>query len=236
VHINASSLSLRHGTARVHDRMRPRLRAVAAGVLITLTHGLAAAQIYAGESGGAVVLSNFRSEEASVLLIGEPATDATSPTRPRKAEGGTAARTAMLRLPVATPELTSLIAEVAARVQIPPELLHAVIAAESRYNSRAVSAKGAIGLMQLLPATAQRFGARDPFVARQNIEAGAGYLKWLMALFRDDMELVLAAYNAGEQAVIRAGGRIPNYPETQAYVPRVLAYLRCARSSECRGV
>jgi soluble lytic murein transglycosylase-like protein len=206
------------------------------GLWVALAHGSAAAQIYAGESGGAVVLSNFRSDEASHLLIAEPVTDAIASTRPRGAEGGKSAQPAMLRLPAASAEVTSLISEVAARVQISPELLHAVIAAESRYNSRAVSAKGAIGLMQLLPATAQRFGARDPFVARQNIEAGASYLKWLMALFQDDIELVLAAYNAGEQAVIRAGRRIPDYPETLAYVPRVLAYLRCARSSECRGV
>ena len=138
-----------------------------------------------------------------------------------------------MRLPVASSELQLLITEVAAQVKIAPELLHAVIAAESRYDSRAVSPRGAIGLMQLLPATALRFGARDPYVARQNVLAGASYLKWLMTLFQDDLELVLAAYNAGEQAVLKAGGRIPPYPETQAYVPRVLAYLRCAKSAAC---
>jgi soluble lytic murein transglycosylase-like protein len=88
--------------------------------------------------------------------------------------------------------------------------------------------------MQLLPATAQRFGASDPYVARQNVMAGASYLKWLMGLFQNDLELVLAAYNAGEQAVLKAGSRIPPYPETMAYVPRVMAYLRCARSATCK--
>jgi soluble lytic murein transglycosylase-like protein len=139
-----------------------------------------------------------------------------------------------LRLPVAPAELHRLIADVAAQVQIAPELLHAVIAAESSYNPRALSSRGAIGLMQLLPATARRFGASDPYVARQNVLAGASYLKWLMAQFHNDLELVLAAYNAGEQAVVRAGHRIPPYAETQAYVPRVLAYLRCANSSACK--
>ena len=205
-------------------------------LVLAFVHAPAAAQIYAGESGDAVVLSNFQSDEASRLLLAEPLNEATATPQAPGAGVRRPALRGMPRLPLATPELRGLIAEVAARIQIAPELLHAVIAAESRYNSRAVSPKGAIGLMQLLPATAQRFGARDPFIARQNIEAGASYLKWLMALFEGDMELVLAAYNAGEQAVIRAGGRVPNYPETQAYVPRVLAYLRCARDIACRGV
>jgi soluble lytic murein transglycosylase-like protein len=139
-----------------------------------------------------------------------------------------------LRLPSAPAEVRQIINDVALQVQIAPELLHAVIAAESNFNSRALSPRGAIGLMQLIPATATRFGATDPYVARQNVLAGASYLKWLMALFNNDLELVLAAYNAGEQAVIRAGGKIPPYPETMAYVPRVLAFLRCARSAACR--
>jgi soluble lytic murein transglycosylase-like protein len=87
--------------------------------------------------------------------------------------------------------------------------------------------------MQLMPATATRFGARDPYVARQNVLAGASYLKWLMSQFGNDLELVLAAYNAGEQAVLKAGGKIPPYAETQAYVPRVLAYMRCAADARC---
>jgi len=131
-------------------------------------------------------------------------------------------------------ELASLIADVAEQADVAPELLHAVIAAESRYDRRAVSPKGAIGLMQLLPSTARRFGASDPYSPRQNILAGAHYLKWLMALFENDLELVLAAYNAGEQAVLKAGRRIPPFAETQAYVPKVLAYLRCASAPACK--
>jgi soluble lytic murein transglycosylase-like protein len=195
------------------------------------------AQIYTGSagSGEAIVLSNFQSTETPRLLIAGPgvSTLANAVVVPLPASAEPLRPTA-LRLPAAPPELLSVIADVAEQVDVAPELLHAVIAAESRYNRHALSPKGAMGLMQLLPATAKRFGAHDPYAARQNVLAGASYLKWLMALFEDDLELVLAAYNAGEQAVLRAGRRIPPFPETQAYVPRVLAYLRCASSPACK--
>jgi soluble lytic murein transglycosylase-like protein len=192
------------------------------------------AQIYASMPGGdsAVVLSNFQSTATPVLVVDDPgARISASPVAADPATG--TSRGAALQLPAAPADVKRLVAEVAAQVQISPQLLHAVIAAESGYNTRAVSPRGAIGLMQLMPATAARFGAQDPFAARQNVTAGASYLKWLMARFENDIELVLAAYNAGEQAVFKAGMRIPPYRETQAYVPRVLAYLRCASSAAC---
>lgn len=192
------------------------------------------AQIYASTPGGdsAVVLSNFQSTATPLLVVDDPG--AGIGTSPMAADPAIrSARGAALPLPAAPADVKRLVADVAAQVQISPHLLHAVIAAESGYNARAVSPRGAIGLMQLMPATAARFGARDPYAARQNVLAGASYLKWLMARFENDMELVLAAYNAGEQAVFKAGMRIPPYPETQAYVPRVLAYLRCASSAAC---
>jgi soluble lytic murein transglycosylase-like protein len=195
------------------------------------------AQIYtsAVTADDVVVLSNFRSEETPLLLIAEQAGPTPSMSAPVPLDKSARAMSAQaLQLPVASIELRQVIKDVAAQVQIAPELLHAVIAAESRYNTRALSPRGAMGLMQLMPATALRFGARDPYVARQNVLAGASYLKWLMALFQNDLELVLAAYNAGEQAVLKAGSRIPPYPETQSYVPRVLAYLRCASSVDCK--
>lgn len=194
----------------------------------------ALAQIYASASTGdsAVVLSNFQSAETPVLLVDDPsASTNSSPVaadRPSRKS-----RLKALALPAAPAELKRLVADVAEQVQISPHLLHAVIAAESGYDAGAVSPRGAIGLMQLMPATAARFGASDPFATRQNVLAGASYLKWLMARFDNDIELVLAAYNAGEHAVLKAGMRIPPYAETQAYVPRVLAYLRCARSAAC---
>src|ERR1043166_905515 len=105
---------------------------------------------------------------------------------------------------------------------IDPALLHAIIAVESDNSQSAVSRKGAIGLMQVLPETGKRFGITDLFNPAHNIEAGARYLRVLAALFNNDLSLVLAAYNAGENAVARFGNRIPPYPETKNYVSRVI--------------
>jgi lysozyme len=121
--------------------------------------------------------------------------------------------------------LRSLVDAAAARQNLPSSLVHAVILAESRYDARAVSAKGAIGLMQVMPPTGRRFGASDLYSAEQNVAAGTGYLQSLMARFGGRLDLVLAAYNAGEQAVIRAGCRVPAYPETRAYVKGILERL-----------
>ncbi|QJR14825.1 lytic transglycosylase domain-containing protein [Usitatibacter palustris] len=105
-------------------------------------------------------------------------------------------------------------------------LVHAVISAESGFNPRAVSPKGATGLMQLMPDTARRFGVRNINDPYENIHGGVKYLKELLALFKGDMRLAVAGYNAGENAVIRAGNRIPAYPETMNYVPKVLDYYK----------
>jgi soluble lytic murein transglycosylase-like protein len=220
----------------LHARRHEWVRAALAGLAL-VAHGVCMAQIYAGTSdtNAGVVLSNFRSDDTPLLVVTAPAEqDATAGAGLTLKALAVDSQPATRRLPAAPADVRQIISDVAMQVKIAPELLHAVIAAESSYNSRALSPRGAIGLMQLIPATATRFGATDPYVARQNVLAGASYLKWLMALFNDDLELVLAAYNAGEQAVIRAGGRIPPYPETMAYVPRVLAYLRCARSVACK--
>jgi soluble lytic murein transglycosylase-like protein len=109
-----------------------------------------------------------------------------------------------------------------------PALVHAVIAVESNYNPAALSPKGAVGLMQVLPATALRYGVNAKELMRPalNIRAGAHYLADLLAMFGGDLSLALAGYNAGEGAVQRYGNRIPPYAETQAYVPRVLAYYK----------
>ena len=115
-----------------------------------------------------------------------------------------------------------LIADVARRHDIDPDLIRAVIHVESGYNSRAVSRAGALGLMQLMPQTGKRFGVTQFFDPSENIEGGVRYLKFLLDLFQNDLSLVIAAYNAGENAVKRFGG-IPRYPETQNYVRNVLA-------------
>jgi soluble lytic murein transglycosylase-like protein len=119
------------------------------------------------------------------------------------------------------------------------ELLKAVVATESAFNAKAVSPKGAVGLMQIMPTTAQRYGVQADWGAtvsakltdpELNIQTGTRYLADLMKLFGGQTELALAAYNAGEGAVARAGNRIPNYKETQSYVQKVMAIYRVLQS------
>jgi soluble lytic murein transglycosylase-like protein len=116
----------------------------------------------------------------------------------------------------------SIIEHAALSAAVESNLLRAVIVVESGFNSHAVSKRGAVGLMQLMPATASRFGVSNPYDAKQNVHAGARYLKFLIDRFGHDIRLALAAYNAGEDAVARNGGQIPPFSETMAYVPRVL--------------
>ena len=127
---------------------------------------------------------------------------------------------------------SELIASAASEHRIDAALLHAVIHVESRHNAGAVSPKGAIGLMQVLPETARRMGVPDAKAPEQNIAAGARYLRFLLDTFGNDKELALAAYNAGENAVIRNGNQIPPYAETQAYVPAVLEAYQALRKSK----
>jgi len=113
--------------------------------------------------------------------------------------------------------------DAAKAANVRPELLHALIHAESGYQPGARSPAGAAGLMQLMPGVLRRFNVRDPMDPRQNIHAGARYVRELLDLFGDNVSLVLAAYNAGEHAVIRAGNRIPPFGQTRAFVPKVMA-------------
>src|SRR6202048_3032661 len=120
----------------------------------------------------------------------------------------------------------SIIEKAAISAAVEPNLLRAVIVVESGFNSRAVSKRGAVGLMQLMPATASRFGVSNPYDPKQNVHAGARYLKFLMNRFGQNVRLALAAYNAGEDAVERNGGQVPPFTETMAYVPKVLKIYR----------
>jgi soluble lytic murein transglycosylase-like protein len=123
------------------------------------------------------------------------------------------------------------ISRAAGEAKVRPELVRAVIVVESGFNPRAVSRRGAIGLMQLLPSTARRYGAFNAFDPEQNIHAGARYLADLITRYGvEKLELVLAAYNAGENAVEKYGRRIPPYKETQAYVPNVLRMYQALRA------
>lgn len=111
----------------------------------------------------------------------------------------------------------------ARRYRVDPALVMAVVHTESAYDEKAISKAGAVGLMQLMPQTARRYGVKDRSNAEQNINGGTRYLRHLLELYKFDIRLALAAYNAGETAVAKYGNNIPPYPETQAYVKRVVS-------------
>jgi hypothetical protein len=184
---------------------------LAAGV--TTCRPAASADIF-GSVGpdGAIVLSDTPGGGLSLIVPGSSGGQADA-AKPPPAAAGPA-------------HLASVIDEASRNFRLRPELLRAVIEVESQYHPDAVSKKGAQGLMQLMPQTARRFSAGSMFNPRANVLAGAQYLRFLLDLFKDDLELALAAYNAGEQAVLRAGNRIPPFPETRSYVTRVLARYR----------
>jgi hypothetical protein len=121
--------------------------------------------------------------------------------------------------------------EAAKEHKLDPALVHAVIAAESNYNPNARSNKGAVGLMQVMPDTGRRYGVKEKELKlpEKNIRTGVQYLADLIDMFDGDLKLALAGYNAGENAVLRHGRRIPPFAETQAYVPRVLRFYDTLR-------
>lgn len=135
---------------------------------------------------------------------------------------GRLVRTVLRPTPAAKPApgLTDTVDRIAQQNQLPPQLVHSVIQAESNYDTYAVSPKGAQGLMQLIPSTARRFGVSNVFDPADNIQGGARYLKYLLELYKGDEALALAAYNAGEGAVSRYGG-VPPFHETRDYVAKV---------------
>ena len=145
-------------------------------------------------------------------------TAAAAPVEPRQPSG------------VMASAVQALIASLASQYGVEPALIEAIVFAESSFDRFAVSPQGAQGLMQLMPVTAARFGVRDAFDPVENIRGGIQYVRFLSDLFTNQLALVLAAYNAGEGAVIRHQG-VPPYAETQAYVDRVLAYYRCSKST-----
>ena len=179
--------------------------------------GQAWAGIYAYTAeDGSVSLSNVPTESRFAILLPEQGDEAPGPA---------ALPAEVLKLP-ATPASKAryepMVEQAAQRYGLESALLHAVISVESRYDPNAVSKKGAAGLMQLMPDTAKRYKVADAMDPEQNVHGGARYLRDLLRLFNRDLSLVLAAYNAGENAVIRNGYRIPPMKETVKYVPRVL--------------
>jgi soluble lytic murein transglycosylase-like protein len=190
-------------------------------VLVVLLFGVCAPACRAeppvyvfGDERGVLHLTNVPDDERYRPLAGEaPALAPRSATAPEN------------RPPRS--QYDAIINDAAAAYGLDPALVHAVVRVESDYNPRARSSAGAAGLMQLMAGTAARYGVTDLFDPRQNVRAGARHLRELLDVFDNDVELALAAYNAGAAAVERAGRRIPPYRETLDYVPRVLrAYVQ----------
>lgn len=147
----------------------------------------------------------------------------TAPTAPERAAAVSPALPGgALNLPGGT--INQMVAEIAARESLPAQLIHSVIKVESNYDANAVSPKGAQGLMQLIPSTAQRFGVTNAFSPADNIQGGAKYLRYLLELYKGDYVRALAAYNAGEGAVAKYGG-VPPYAETRNYLVQVSKQL-----------
>lgn len=185
-------------------------------LLLTCLAAPASAQVFATvDRDGRLQVSSSPLEGARAFHPHRPF-PAGSPAAPPRARASPAG-------PRAVPRWTPLIEQVAAEFAVDARLLHAIVSVESAYNPQARSHAGALGLMQVIPATGQRFGARDLFDPLQNLRAGTAYLVWLQRRFGGDLELMLAAYNAGEGAVQRHGNRVPPFAETRRYVARVSA-------------
>jgi soluble lytic murein transglycosylase-like protein len=185
----------------------------AAALLVAGVGQPAAADIYSyADSSGAIHYSNVPADPRFALLLRDPS----SGSQAKRSE-----RWGRWELLYRDP-----IDEAARLAGVPDALLRAVIGVESAFDPKAVSSKGAQGLMQLLPATSARYGVHDPFEPADNVRGGARYLRDLLKRYGNDLELALAAYNAGEDAVERSGRAIPPFPETRAYVPAVLELYR----------
>jgi soluble lytic murein transglycosylase-like protein len=194
--------------------------AVAALVVACLWPASAFAQIYAWrDASGTLVLSDRAIDAPADLYV---------------VEGAPAIRTTRaVEAPEGRARYEDFILEYSARESLRPELVRAVIQVESGFNPRARSPKGAMGLMQLMPATARALGVTHPFDPEQNIRGGTRYLRMLLDRYAGDERLALAAYNAGSGAVDRHGGTVPPYRETREYVRKV--GLAAGAGSPARG-
>jgi len=160
-----------------------------------------------------------RSGQQVPTIVVAPRVVAPHEVKPRLVDEEIAAGALLEPVPASESNVKGLVEEAALKYDVNPALLDSVIQVESNYNPYAVSPKGAQGLMQLMPGTARRFGVRNTFDARENINGGAKYLKFLQETFKDD-RLAIAAYNAGEGAVAKFNN-VPPYAETMDYVAKV---------------
>ena len=200
-------------------------RAICSGMIVALwaVAGVCRADIYAyTDELGTTHFSNIPDDPRYRLIVRAPIETPVGEPADARRVSAWLARSA---------DYDAAISRAAGAAKVRPELVRAVIVVESGFNPRAISRRGAVGLMQLLPATARRYGAFNAFDPEQNIRAGALYLSDLITRFGEKkLELVLAAYNAGEEAVERYGRHIPPYKETRAYVPNVLKMYRALRA------
>jgi soluble lytic murein transglycosylase-like protein len=174
--------------------------------------GLARADVYSfTDAGGTAHFSNVPIDSRYQLLVTTAPDGVAATTKEHPIDW--LARSA---------QFDGLITGAAKAATVQAALVRAVIVVESGFNPRAVSKKGAIGLMQLLPATAKRYGVKNIYDPEQTVRAGAHYLSDLLARFDSNLELALAAYNAGEEAVERYGRHVPPFRETMSYVPNVM--------------
>ena len=207
----------------------------AAAMLLLGTLALGPATAGAGEtfackdSGGTWVLGNVE-QDRCVGRVKKMSGGSAQGRRAPTSSSAAAARAIMLA-PTAYREH---VRSAAAKYSLSEELLHAVMAAESGFRADAISEKGAIGLMQLMPGTAREMYVRDVWSPEENIYGGARYLRILANRYQGDLVKTLAAYNAGPEAVDRARG-IPNYPETQAYVVKVLDIYEKLKRQNAKG-
>jgi soluble lytic murein transglycosylase-like protein len=197
--------------------MRPRAPPFLLAALLSLSAPAVAAGIFSFvDEDGVENLTNVPDSRRYRLVLGDVVNAGSAARRPRT----------MLSVPAGQRPFHQHVLAASQVTGVDAALLHAVISVESGYDQRAISRKGASGLMQLMPATAARYGIRDILDPQDNIRAGAHYLRDLLSMFDNDVELALAAYNAGEQAVIRHGRRLPPYAETRRYVPMVIAHYQ----------
>jgi soluble lytic murein transglycosylase-like protein len=213
---------------------------VVAGCLVVVLggalHGLALADVWkVVDENGVIQFTNEPPGKKGQLVIESEWNHTVVTNRPDLPKVATKATVAVINASPAYQAVHGSLSSASESYGVDYDLIKAVVATESAFNSKAVSPKGAVGLMQIMPTTAQRYGVRsdrgatisvkltDPDL---NIQTGTRYLADLLRLFDGRTELALAAYNAGEGAVARAGNRIPNYKETQSYVQRVMSIYR----------
>jgi soluble lytic murein transglycosylase-like protein len=204
-----------------------RLSLLILSAALALCSGAASAEFYARIDGDRVlvIISDTQPDDPRYLLYKKDRLgdiDPIAEEKPDALAGGEELAPSMFN---------GHILAAARETKVDVALIRAVISVESGYNPSARSSAGAVGLMQLMPGTAKRYGVRNRLDPAQNIHGGARYLRDLQVLFDNNLQLVLAAYNAGEFAVMKYGRRIPPYRETAAYVPKVLSYYRKFRAA-----